>query len=396
MSAPKVPLTNNIVEDTSGTSPVSGSSGGGSIGATGGNLAGLAGGAIGNKVGGATGATIGGAVGQAVGAAILGDGNPLPGSNAKLPDITSGGFAGPLSNSSGIRGKMLAASSGGFAGPMSPSSGGFAGEAGFGGMLRPPDANSAWFTFTAAAALTTSDFAVYSFTGYEEACKPYEFVIELVSRSYSADLTSLLGTPACLSIADRSGEKRLVHGLIREMKQLHTANVFTHYRATLVPRLAFLGQIRDHRIFQNLTVVEIIQKILKEQGFKGGETSFTVGQKLEPREFCLQYGETDLHFITRLCEEESIFFYFTHKEDSHCLCFYDYKGGPEIAGTPDIRFYPESGQLAETAVISRLELSHAVNSNAAMYKEWNFTKAKLDLTVNVHETDKAKAPTPPN
>lgn len=393
MSSPKVPLAKNIVEDTS-TSPVSGSVGGGSIGDSEGNLAGLAGGAIGNKVGGATGAAIGGAVGQAVGAAILGGGNPLTGAGAKLSDLSSGGFAGPLGNAPGSMAKTLDLSSGGFAGPLSPSSGGFAGDSGFGSMLRPPDANISWFTFAAAAA-PGSDFAVYSFTGYEEICKPYEFVIELVSRSSSVDLTGLLGTPACLSLADKSGEKRLVHGLIREMKQLHTANVFTHYRAVLVPRLAFLGQIRDHRIFQNLTVVDIIQKILKEQGFTSDDSSFKVGQKLEPREYCLQYGETDLHFITRLCEEEGIFYYFTHKEDSHCLCFYDYKGGPEIAGKPDIRFYPGSGQPADTAVISRLELSHAVNSNAAMYKEWNFTKPKLDLTVKDHETDTKKAPKPP-
>ena len=132
-------------------------------------------------------------------------------------------------------------------------------------MAQMPAANASWFNFTA----QSGDFGVYAFSGFEEVCKPYEFGIELVSRSANVDLTALLGTPACLSIADRSGGERLVHGLIREMEQLHTANRFTHYRCSLVPRLWFLGQIRDHRIFQNLSVVEIIQQILKEQGFHG-------------------------------------------------------------------------------------------------------------------------------
>ena len=252
-------------------------------------------------------------------------------------------------------------------------------------------ANASWFNFTA----QSGDFGVYAFSGFEEVCKPYEFGIELVSRSANVDLTALLGTPACLSIADRSGGERLVHGLIREMEQLHTANRFTHYRCSLVPRLWFLGQIRDHRIFQNLSVVEIIQQILKEQGFTADGSSFKLSCSYEPREYCVQYGETDLHFITRLCEEEGIYFYFEHKADAHCLCFCDREGGPKIPGQSDLRFFPGSGQRSDTAVINRLALHESVNSNAAAYREWNFRKPRLDLEVRDKEEDKQAAPAPP-
>ena len=252
-------------------------------------------------------------------------------------------------------------------------------------------ANASWFNFTA----QSGDFGVYAFSGFEEVCKPYEFSIELASRSANVDLTALLGTPACLSIADRSGGERLVHGLIREMEQLHTANRFTHYRCSLVPRLWFLGQIRDHRIFQNLSVVEIIQRILKEQGFTADGSSFKLSYSYEPREYCVQYGETDLHFITRLCEEEGIYFYFEHNRDSHCLCFCDREGGPKIPGQSDLRFFPGSGQRSDTAVITRLTLHEQVNSNAAAYREWNFRKPRLDLEVRDKEEDKQAAPAPP-
>ena len=258
-------------------------------------------------------------------------------------------------------------------------------------MTQMPAANASWFNFTARG----DDFGAYAFSGFEEACKPYEFGIELVSRSANVDLTALLGTPACLSIADRSGGERLVHGLIREMEQLHTANRFTHYRCSLVPRLWFLGQIRDHRIFQNLSVVEIIQQILKEQGFTADGSSFKLSYSYEPREYCVQYGETDLHFITRLCEEEGIYFYFEHNRDSHCLCFCDREGGPKISGQSDLRFFPGSGQRSDTAVINRLTLHEQVNSNAAAYREWNFRKPRLDLEVRDKEEDKQAAPAPP-
>jgi type VI secretion system secreted protein VgrG len=257
-----------------------------------------------------------------------------------------------------------------------------------------PDANTAWFTFTVGAD-PHGGFGVYAFSGREAVCKPYEFSIELVSRSANVDVVSLLGTPALLSIADKSGGTRLAHGLIREMEQLHTANSFTHYRAVLVPRLWFLNQIRDHRIFQDLSVVEIIHQILKEQGFTAESFAFKLFYKYPPREYCVQYGETDVHFITRLCEEEGIYFYFEHAEDFHCLCFCDREGGPGIPGGADLRFHPGSGTLPDTAVISRLNLHVKVNSNAATYREWNFQRPNLDLTAQDSEPDREKAPAPP-
>jgi type VI secretion system secreted protein VgrG len=169
-------------------------------------------------------------------------------------------------------------------------------------------ANAPWFNFRMLSGPYAGRvvFGVYAFTGLEEVCKPYEFSVELVSPLDTLDLNTFISSSACLSIADRSGGKRMVHGIIRAMDQLHTGNSFTHYRCVIVPRLWFLDQIRDHRIFQNLTVVEIIQKILKEQGFTAEQSAFNIFYKREPREYCVQYGETDLHFITRLCEEEGI------------------------------------------------------------------------------------------
>jgi type VI secretion system secreted protein VgrG len=253
------------------------------------------------------------------------------------------------------------------------------------------DANTTWFNITT----QSGNFAVYEFSGLEVVGKPYEFTIELVSRNANEDIDALLGTPASLSIVDRSGKARIVHGLIARMQLLHTANTFTHYQCLLVPRLWFLTQITDHRIFQNLSVVEIIQKILLEQGFRAEESSFKLFYKYEQREYCVQYRESYLYFISRLCEEEGIYFYFEHTKDSHCLCFCDREGGPPIPGESNLRFYPGSGHSADTAVINYLKLHRDINSNASMYKEWNFQKPKLDLTVKERESDVEKAPVPP-
>ena len=91
---------------------------------------------------------------------------------------------------------------------------------------------------------------VYGFEGREKLNEPYEFVVEVVSRDANIDLVGLIGCPALLTVADHSGGRRKVHGSIREAEQLHTGNVFTHYRVLIVPRLWYLGQNQNHRIFQ--------------------------------------------------------------------------------------------------------------------------------------------------
>jgi type VI secretion system secreted protein VgrG len=248
-------------------------------------------------------------------------------------------------------------------------------------------ANETWFTFSS----TSGNFSVYEFTGHEEVNEPYEFAIELVSPSASEDLTALLGTEACLSIKDRSGGVRHVHGLIRHMQQLHTGNKFTHYQCVLVPRLWYLGEIRDHKIFQMLSVVEIIELLLKEQGFISENIQFNLFFTYDKREYCVQYGETDLDFITRLCEEEGIYFYFEHSPSGHKLCFCDREGGPRIEGESDLRFFAGSGAVATSSVIHELIVKEGVNSNAAAYRDWNFTKPKM-LGLPVEKSKEAPVP----
>lgn len=253
-------------------------------------------------------------------------------------------------------------------------------------------ANTSWFNFSVQGMERPPSFAVYSFTGRETVSAPFEFTIELVSTSSSIDMPSLLGKRALLTIADKSGATRPVHGYIRQIEQLHTATRFTHYRCELVPRFWFLGKNSDHRIFQGKSVIEIIETILKEQMFTEKDFSFKCFNKYEPREYCVQYSESDLHFISRLCEEEGIFFYFDHSEEAHCMCFCDMPGGPSIPGESELRYLPGPGMLEETAVINQLRVRHSINSDAAEYREWNFTHPRLDLTVN--QTGYPKAPAP--
>jgi type VI secretion system secreted protein VgrG len=252
-------------------------------------------------------------------------------------------------------------------------------------------ANSPWFTFETPA---VSGFRVYAFSGVEEMHRPYEFEIELVHDLDNLDFAELLGRTACLSIRDKSGGVRHVHGVIHSFRQLHTANLRTHYRCLLVPRLHFLNQVTDHRIFQNMNVTQIIEKILKEQNFTGDSFAFKCFFDYAPREYCVQYGETHLHFISRLCEEEGLYFYFDHFQDRHVLCFSDMPDGPRIEGESLVRFHPGAGTETDTATIRSIEMGRDIRSDSFTFREWNFEKTRLDLQVKLSETDPVKAPVP--
>ena len=259
-------------------------------------------------------------------------------------------------------------------------------------MLQP-DANRAWFTFSVEGEV--NELAVFSFTGEEERNRPYCFSIEVASLSANLNINDLLGKKALLTIHDRSGGKRLVHGSILRMWQLHTANQRTHYRCELVPVFHFLDLNNDHRIYQKLTVEEIITSVLKKHGFTTEQYAFFLQGKYSPREYCVQYMESDLYFISRLCEEEGIHFFFEHEESLERICFADTHGGRDIPGESALRFFPGSGQPADTAVIARVQLRHRVNSDKATYREWNFTRPTVDITGQVEEDDAQKAPIPP-
>ncbi|MDR2489265.1 MAG: type VI secretion system tip protein VgrG, partial [Desulfovibrio sp.] len=143
------------------------------------------------------------------------------------------------------------------------------------------------------------DFDVYSFSGQEGVSSLYTYDVELVYDTANAPVKELIGKNACLTIKDKFKESRYVHGVVREMRQLLTANKRTHYRCTIVPRLWFLTETSDHRIYQDKTVVDIITDLLIEQGFSGDSFSF----KCTPppaREYCAQYHESDYYFIARL------------------------------------------------------------------------------------------------
>src|ERR1019366_780556 len=115
-----------------------------------------------------------------------------------------------------------------------------------------------------------------------------------------------------------SANKRYINGMVSRITQGFRDDKFTYYVLEVVPELWLLGRKQDCRTFQQIAVPDILRKVLT-----GLDVSYQIQQTLQPREYCVQYNETDLAFVSRLMEEEGIFYFFKHSASGHQLVLAD-------------------------------------------------------------------------
>ena len=165
------------------------------------------------------------------------------------------------------------------------------------------------------------DLHVISFTGREALNQPYRFDIDLVSKHRAVDCDGLLQRSAYLSYGPfRQG----IHGQISQARQVQAGDGLSLYRVTLTPALQRLAGTRNARTFNGMSVPQIIARLLQDHDLQPAAYRFDrlIGA-YPPRDMCVQYHETDLHLLQRLCEEEGISFRFEHRLDGHVLVFAD-------------------------------------------------------------------------
>ncbi|MFK4027245.1 type VI secretion system Vgr family protein [Stutzerimonas balearica] len=219
------------------------------------------------------------------------------------------------------------------------------------------------------------DLQVLEFRGREALSRPFAFEVELVSERPDLELEPLLHQPAFLAFApDGAG----IHGLVHRIAQGESGRRLTRYRLTLVPQLAYLAHRSNQRIFQHLTVPQIVARVLEEHGILAGVGHrFDLGPVVYPeREYCVQYDESDLHFIQRLCEEEGIHYHFQHSPDGHVLVFGDDQTVfPKLSPVA----YQYSGLVADQPVIKRFGLRLETRTSRVTRRDYDFEKPRLTM-----------------
>ncbi|MGQ7247438.1 type VI secretion system Vgr family protein [Halomonas sp. V046] len=152
--------------------------------------------------------------------------------------------------------------------------------------------------------------------GEERISRPFAYTLDCISQRGDIELKTLMAQPAELSIRQASGQYRRLSGLVESAALLGEDGGVHYYQLVLVPWIAMLKLGRDSRIFQDKSAVEVLEAVFEQQAASLGPSQcqwrFDLRRDYPPRSYCVQYRESDYHFISRLCEQEGIWWYTEH------------------------------------------------------------------------------------
>jgi len=220
---------------------------------------------------------------------------------------------------------------------------------------------------------------VLRFRGTEGISELFRFDLELVSTNADVDFDAMVGGKATLSWKTAEGE-RMIHGIIAQFELTGTGRQLTHYTARVVPRVWSLTLRRRSRIFQNVATPAILKKVLEDAGIPSDHFKLSLKRSYKPRKYCVQYRETDFDFLSRMMEEEGIFYQFDHTDDAHVMVIADDPSvHAPIPGTATVPFKAgESGMTTEDEIVA-FRFSQAMRTGAVLLKEFDFKKPSLKL-----------------
>ena len=235
------------------------------------------------------------------------------------------------------------------------------------------------------------------FTGTEALSAPFEYELELLSEKPDINFSDILGKNVSVSLSAKSGALsaassiRYFNGYISRFEQTHSEGNIYHYSAVMVPWLWFLKRRRDCRIFQKLTVPEIVQRIFSDLGFSSVVDN-ALTATYHTWDYCVQYRETDFDFVSRLLENEGIYYFFKHEKDAqsgnitHKLVLADgVSASVNINGDSSIS-YLGPDRAAKGEYIRDWKLRQALQSGNFMLNDYDFTAPKKSLLASAANT----------
>jgi len=223
-----------------------------------------------------------------------------------------------------------------------------------------------------------AEFYLRRMTVNEELGRPFEIEIEAYSDADDLSAYKFLGKPICVSVMRADGTERHFHALVSRFQNEGRFNNYQAYRFIARPWFWFLSHTADCRIFQEKTVPDIIQEVFKDSGFNDFKRSLQA--EYQKWEYCVQYRESDFAFVSRLMEQEGIYYYFDHQESKHTLVMTDAPSAHKpIEGTSKLVYRPPGEAAVGVEHISRWRRAFEFQSGAYALDDFDFTKPKTDL-----------------
>ena len=235
---------------------------------------------------------------------------------------------------------------------------------------------------------------VLTFTGREQLSTPFRYDIEFTSTDKAIEPESVLMQDGAFSLSAPPVQGmpvqtalRTLHGVITGFKLLSSSRDEARYEVRLEPRMALLARSRQNAIYQNLTVPQIVEKILRERHqMRGQDFVFNLKSEYPSREQVMQYGEDDLTFVSRLLSEVGIWFRFATdaRLKIEVIEFYDDQSGYERGLTLPLR-HPSGLFDGETEAVWGLNTAYSVVEKSVTTRDYNYRDATAEMMTEQHD-----------
>jgi type VI secretion system secreted protein VgrG len=217
-----------------------------------------------------------------------------------------------------------------------------------------------------------------SFSGHEAISRLFSFQAELLSPNNSIKFGDIVGRRVTMKVSLPGGDHRFFNGFVSRFVQSGSDARFTHYQMEVVPWLWFLTRNADCRIFQNMTIPDIIQQVFKDRGFTDFKSCLT--GSYEPREYCVQYRETDFNFVSRLMEQYGIFYFFEHTDSKHTLVLGDSPTAHQSCPHQETAQYNASvGDIDTDDIVTGWHMEQELRTGKYSLTDYNFETPSTSL-----------------
>ncbi|MCL4746160.1 MAG: type VI secretion system tip protein VgrG, partial [Burkholderiaceae bacterium] len=211
----------------------------------------------------------------------------------------------------------------------------------------------------------------------------FEYRLEVLSLKHDVDPRALLGKSMTVRVNFEDGTTRFFNGYVTRFGQAGVSGRHFVYRMTLSPWVWFLTRTSDCRIFQSMNVPDIVDAVFSDESLKAVDERLSDRGKYEPWEYCVQYRETDFNFVSRLMEQEGIYYFFEHDDGSHRIVLIDSKNThAAIEGETSISYLPAISSAAhEHDFVSDWEMRQDIQPGVVVNDDYDFKRPGTDLQV---------------
>ncbi|WP_437665483.1 type VI secretion system Vgr family protein [Sorangium sp. So ce1182] len=228
-------------------------------------------------------------------------------------------------------------------------------------------------TFSLEGDKLPADIVVAGFEAVEGISTPYAVEVRFSTSDAAFRVEDCLRSRLCLRVVDSNGAQRLYDGIVDRAGFARVVGEARQFDVRLRPALAALAHREGCRIFQEKTIVQVAQTVFEEAGF-GDKVEWRIAKEYEPREFIVQYRESHLNFVSRLLEDNGLFYYFRHEVSGHTMIITDDPASFEVEEGAPVLFRMAQGGLPGALPLANFTRTRALRTSSVQLRDFDFEK----------------------